>query len=143
MSTALFYVNPKPLATDPALSRKSNHSLARIFGDGVISRESFKIRPDHISEDTQTVQSKRQKYALDMPILDNTSLEPKLVHAPADRMAADPNIDQLAMKDIQDMQNVQKGVMATLIITGAAVLAWLLSSNIKMLSKATNQRRTS
>lgn len=125
MSTALFYVNPKPPAEDASLSRKSNHLLARIFGDSIISRESFSL-----PQDTNAVIEKRKKYATKIPRLDATSLEPKLIDAPKDKLADNPNIDDLVLEDMKQMETFQKGVMATLIVAGSALVAWLISSKL-------------
>lgn len=131
MSTALFYMNPKPSNPDPALTRKSNHLLARVFGDGVISRESFKFSSTSLPEDTETMKSKRQKYKHEIPVLDGNSLEPKLIHAPVDKLADNPNVDDLVLSDLKEMENIQRGVMASLLIAGSAVIAWLITSKFR------------
>lgn len=133
MSTALFHVTPRSPADDAGNQttiRKSNHLLARIFGDSVIQRESFKFNSNRVAQDTDAAIAKRQKYATEIPELRKDSLEPKLIHAPKDRLAPNPNVHRLRLNDLEQMERQQQGYMIALLIAGSAMLAWLFSTKL-------------
>ena len=128
----MFYIQGgKPELSDPNLTRKSNHMLARVFGDSVISRESFQLTSGNVASDQKKIQELRKKYPQFVGVQDPTTTEPKLVLAPKDMLADDPNVHELVLKDQEQTATFQKGIMATLIVGGSALLAWILSSRLK------------
>lgn len=103
--------------------------LAMVFGDTLISKESFRLQQP---SDTDAALAKRKKFGgNDLPILSRDSLEPKLIHAPVDPLAPARRVEQVALRDVREMQEQHQTIMATLIVAGTALLAWFLSSRLQ------------